>query len=94
MAVDDAALAIGSFIKFADAMLAEQREVMHDLFQVLTIPDLLFLADLRTPGHHAGMLPYSLFIRLIRLTWSTLLTMLSLWKSWRRDRHLTSAKDV
>lgn len=64
MAVDDAALAIGSLIKFPDAMLAEQRQIVHDLFQVLAAPDLFFLADLRTPSHDAGMLSYSLFIRL------------------------------
>ena len=64
MAVDDAALAIGSLIEFPDTMLAEQRKIVHDFFQVLPAPDLLLLPDLRTPSHDTGMLAYSLFLRL------------------------------
>ena len=94
MAVDDAALAIGSFIKFADTMLAEPRKIVHDLFQVLTAPDLLFLADLRTPGHDAGILSYSLFIRLCIVATSYCDTLPILWKTGRRNHFLVIAKDV
>ena len=53
MAVDDGALAIGALVELADAMFAQQRQVVHDLIERLAIPHVIFLAELRTPSHRA-----------------------------------------
>lgn len=64
MAIDDAALPVGTLIEFAHSVLAEQREIVHDFLELFTRPDLFLLADLWTPRHGNGMLPFSPFLRL------------------------------
>ncbi len=51
LAIDDAAFAVGTFVEFANAVFAEQREVAHDLFQILAAPNFFFLAGIRAACH-------------------------------------------
>lgn len=62
MVVDDPAFAIGTVIKLPHSMLAEERQIVHDLFEILLRPVLLPLAEIG-PARHSRSLPVSLFIR-------------------------------
>lgn len=51
MAIDDGALAVGSLVEFADSMLAQEGEIVHDFVEGFAIPGFVFLAELRAAGH-------------------------------------------
>lgn len=61
--MDNATLAIGAIVKLTHSVLTEQREIVHDLSQVLAAPEFFFVAGIRTACRGFGTVTYSLFVR-------------------------------
>ena len=54
MGVDDGALAIGTLIELAYAMLAEKRKIVDDFLQIFAGPHVFPLSDIRPSSHAEG----------------------------------------
>src|SRR5205807_9678657 len=51
VAVDDAALAVRTFVELPHPVFAEKRQIAHDLFQIAAGPDLFLRGGVRAAGH-------------------------------------------
>ena len=51
MAVDNVALAVGPLIKLPHSVLAEQRQIVHDLLEIVLGPGVAFFSHIRPPRH-------------------------------------------
>jgi hypothetical protein len=63
MGIYDVALPVRPLIELADAVFTQEREIVHDLFQILAGPDFFPFPEIRAPCHNKSILQYSPFIR-------------------------------
>jgi hypothetical protein len=52
MGIDDVALAVRPLIELADPVFTQEREIVHDLFQILAGPDFFPFPKIRPSCHN------------------------------------------